>query len=105
MATGLAASTRTLDLRDVALLQLGGMIAAGSEGPMWQRCVGDALDAGWSFDEIVGSLEVLAPSIGLERVVAVAPHLARALGYDVDAALEELDSSAATATRQPRNAS
>ena len=62
---------------------------------MWQRRVGDALDAGLSFDEIVGSLVELAPTIGIERVVAVAPHLAQALGYDVDAALERLDDAAA----------
>ena len=104
LATGLAEPTRALDLRSVALLQLGGMIAAGSDGPMWQQCVGEALDAGWGFDEIVASLEVLAPSIGLERVVAVAPLLARALGYDVDAALEELHAGSAPATRRPREA-
>jgi hypothetical protein len=34
---------------------------------------------------------VLAPSVGLERLVEVAPHLARALGYDVDTELERLD--------------
>ena len=78
-----------------ALLRLGGLITTGSAGAMWQQRVGEALDAGLSFDEIVGSLLVLAPSIGLERVVAVAPHLAQALGYDVDAALEQMDDAAA----------
>jgi len=80
-----------LDARSVALLCLGGSITAGSVGPMWQQRVSEALDAGLSFDEIVGSLLALAPTIGLDRVVAIAPHLARALGYDVDAALEQLD--------------
>ena len=91
---------RSLDARSAALLRLGGLISAGSAGPMWQQRVGEALDAGLSFDEIVGSLMVLAPTIGLEHVVAVAPHLARALGYDVDAALEQLDDESAPTARR-----
>ena len=79
-----------LDARSVALLRLGGSITSGSAGPIWQQRVGDALDAGLSFDEIVAALLALAPTIGVERVVEVAPDLARALGYDVDAALERL---------------
>ncbi len=91
MAAELEYSPHGLDARSVALLRLGGSMTAGSVGPIWQQRVGDALDAGLGFDEIVGSLLALAPSIGLDRVVAIAPELARALGYDVDAALERLD--------------
>jgi 4-carboxymuconolactone decarboxylase len=95
MVTDLGEAPRMLDARGAALLRLGGLITNGSAGPMWQQRVGEALDAGLDFDEIVGSLMVLAPSIGLERVVAAAPNLARALGYDVDAALEEIEDAAA----------
>ena len=94
MATELDDPPGVLDARSVALLRLGRAFTAGSAGPMWQQCVRDALDAGLSFDEIVGSLMVLAPTIGIERAVAVAPDLARALGYDIDAALERLDEGA-----------
>ncbi len=102
LATELTEPDCVLDLRSVALVQLGAMIATGPHGPTCQQVVGQALDAGLSFDEIVASLEILAPRLGLERVVAAAPGLARALGYDVDAALEELDNVAATATRPLR---
>ncbi len=88
---------RALDARSAALLRLGGLITTASAGGMLPQRVAEALDAGLTFDEIVGSLLVLAPSIGLERVVAVAPNLARALGYDVDAALEQLDDAPAPA--------
>ena len=71
-------------------MRLGGSITAGTVGPMLQQRVSDALDAGVTFDEIVGSLLALAPGIGIERLVAVAPKLARALDYDIDAALERL---------------
>jgi alkylhydroperoxidase/carboxymuconolactone decarboxylase family protein YurZ len=84
-----------LDVRSLALLRLGGSLTAGSAGPVLQQRVADALNAGLSFDEIVASLTALAPTIGIERVVSVAPYLARALGYDVDAALERLDDATA----------
>jgi hypothetical protein len=90
-------ATNRLDPRGLALLRLGASIMAGSGSPVLQRRVGDALDAGLSFDEIVASLVALAPTVGIERVVTIAPDLARALGYDVDAALERLDDAPAPA--------
>jgi len=36
-------------------------------------------------------LPAIAPVAGLARVVAAAPDVATALGYDIAAALEELD--------------
>jgi hypothetical protein len=103
MATDLGQPPRALDHRGAALLRLGGLITTGSAGPMWQQRVGEALDAGLSFDEIVGSLMALAPTIGLERVVAVAPDLASALGYDVDAALERLDDPSPVGAWSPKD--
>ena len=47
-----------------------------------------ALDAGLTADQVVDALVVLAPVIGGTRVVAVAPKLALATGFDVVAALE-----------------
>lgn len=80
-----------LDARGVALVRLGGSITAGSVGPMLGQRVGDALGAGLSFDEVVAVLVALAPTVGIERIVAIAPDLAIALEYDVDGALEQLD--------------
>jgi len=39
----------------------------------------------------VGSLIVLIPVVGVPRVVAAAPNLGLALGYDVGDALEALE--------------
>jgi alkylhydroperoxidase/carboxymuconolactone decarboxylase family protein YurZ len=44
---------------------------------------------GASEDEIAGVLLAIAPVAGLGRVVAAAPEVAIALGYDIEAALEE----------------
>jgi len=70
-------------------------------GPMLGQRVSDALGVGLGFDEIVASLVALAPTVGIERTVAVAPEIARALGYDIDSALEQLDDAAAQATARP----
>ena len=42
-------------------------------------------------DEIADVLLAIAPVAGLGRVVAAAPDVATALGYDIAAALEEPD--------------
>jgi hypothetical protein len=82
--------TGTLDGRSLAMLRLGATISTGSSGTIWQQRVADALDNGYSIDEVVGSLIALAPIIGIDRLVDDAPGVARAIGYDIDAALEEL---------------
>jgi alkylhydroperoxidase/carboxymuconolactone decarboxylase family protein YurZ len=50
-----------------------------------------ALAAGATVDDVVDTLKVVAPMVGLVNVVSAAPTLALALGYDIDAALETLD--------------
>jgi alkylhydroperoxidase/carboxymuconolactone decarboxylase family protein YurZ len=52
---------------------------------------GRALAAGATEDEIAGVLLAIAPVTGLSRIVAAAPEVAAALGYDIAAAMEELD--------------
>ena len=49
------------------------------------------LEAGASYDEIVGVLIAVIPVVGVARVVSSAPNLALALGYDVSEALEVVD--------------
>jgi hypothetical protein len=90
---------QTLDARSLAFLRLGASIRASTPGPMWQQGIDGALAAGLSFDEIVASLTALAPTVGIERVVAIAPDMARALGYDVDAALESPEGDQARGAR------
>ena len=43
-----------------------------------------------------------APLVGSAHVVSSAPRLARALGYDVDSALEAVDPDTAVARRRRR---
>ena len=79
-----------LDGRTVAIVRLTALIVRDAALPGYQRAVQAALDAGVTVDEILSLLNVVAQPAGSTAVVAAAPKLAMALGYDVDAGLEEL---------------
>ena len=81
----------TLDPRTAALLQLGASVALGSPAVCLQWSTARVLAAGAAEDEIADVLLAIAPVAGLGRVVAAAPDVAIALGYDIEAALEEPD--------------
>jgi 4-carboxymuconolactone decarboxylase len=66
-------------------------VALGSPAVSLEWSAARALAAGASEDEIADVLLAIAPVAGLGRIVAAAPDLATALGYDVAAALEQLD--------------
>ena len=85
------ARTSALEPKTAALL-LVAAVAIGSPAVCLEWSAGRALAAGASEDEIAEVLAVIAPVAGLSRVVAAAPDVAIALGYDVAAALEEPDS-------------
>jgi alkylhydroperoxidase/carboxymuconolactone decarboxylase family protein YurZ len=80
-----------LDPKTAALLQVGACAAMGSPAVCLEWSATLALAAGASEDEIADVLLAIAPVAGLSRVVAAAPEVAAALGYDIAAALEELD--------------
>ena len=78
-----------LDPKTAALLQVGASAAIGSPAVCLEWATGRALAAGASEDEVADVLLAIAPVAGLGRVVAAAPEVATALGYDIEAALEE----------------
>jgi 4-carboxymuconolactone decarboxylase len=88
---GLAGGPSVLDARTVALLQVAVSVAIGSSAVCLQWSTARALAAGATQDEVADVLLAIAPVAGLGRVVSAAPNVAAALGYDVEAALEELD--------------
>ena len=71
-----------------ALVKLGALAATDGSDLAWQQTVACALDAGLTADEVVDALVVLAPVIGRTRVMAAAPKVALATGFDVDRAIE-----------------
>ncbi len=78
-----------LDPKTHALVRIGALIAIDATSPCYMWTVEAARRAGVSDDEIVGCLIAVLSAVGVANVVAAAPKLALALGYDVGAALEE----------------
>jgi 4-carboxymuconolactone decarboxylase len=80
-----------IDSRSHALLRIAALIALDATPPSYMSAVEAGLDAGASYDEIVGTLIAVMPIVGVARVVSAAPKLALALGYDASEALELVD--------------
>jgi alkylhydroperoxidase/carboxymuconolactone decarboxylase family protein YurZ len=85
------AGTPALDPKTAALIQLGASVGLGSPGVCLEWNTTRALTAGATSEEIADALLVIAPVAGLNRVVAAAPDVATALGYDIAAALYDAD--------------
>ena len=80
-----------LDARTRALVQIGALVAVDAAPPSYMSVVEDALEAGITYDELVGALLVVLPVVGVPRIVSAAPNLGLAMGYDVGEALEALE--------------
>ena len=86
-----SAATSALDPKTARLLQVGASVTVGPSPVCLQWSIARAMAAGATEDEIADVLLAIAPVTGLGRIAAAAPDVAIALGYDVAAALEELD--------------
>ena len=80
-----------LDAKTHALVRLSTTLAVDASQSSYQHAVDRALAAGASTDEIVGTLVAVISLTGVPRAVSAAPMLGLALGYDVDAALEDVE--------------
>jgi alkylhydroperoxidase/carboxymuconolactone decarboxylase family protein YurZ len=77
-----------LDQRTRGLVGIGAAVAMGASTQTYGRLVEDAIAGGASPTECVSALLAVASVAGVARIVAAAPRLAAALGYDVDRAIE-----------------
>jgi 4-carboxymuconolactone decarboxylase len=66
------------------LVRLAALLAVGAATPSLREAVGQATAAGATPDEVVGVLVAVGPAIGLASLVAAAPRLAMAIGYDLE---------------------
>jgi 4-carboxymuconolactone decarboxylase len=80
-----------LSPRTRALVRLAALLAIGAAPISYQCHVGAALEAGATPDEILETMLAVARISGIARVVQATPDVALAMGYDLDAAFEELD--------------
>jgi 4-carboxymuconolactone decarboxylase len=67
------------------LVRLGALLALGAATTSLRATVDHAIEAGASESEVVEVLVAVGPAVGLARLVAAAPRLASALGYELDA--------------------
>ena len=79
--------SQQLSSKTLALVRLAALVAVGGAGPSYGAHADAAVGAGATAAEIVDVLVGVVPVVGLPRVVAAAPKLAMALGYDIDEAL------------------
>ncbi len=77
-----------LDPKTLALIRLAALVAVGGTAPSYGAEVDAAVRAGATAAEIVDVLLGVVSVVGLPSVVAAAPNLGLALGYDTEAALE-----------------
>ena len=77
----------TLDQKSLILAQLAALIAIGGAPASYGAQTDAAIAVGATTTEIVDVLVGVISVIGLPRVVAAAPKLALALGYDMEEAL------------------
>ena len=89
LGLGVTAS-RCLDPKTAALARVGALVAIGSPGVCLEWSITRA-PAPRASDEVTDVLLAIAPVAGLGRVVGAVPGLATGLGYDLEAALEEID--------------
>ncbi len=86
-SAGAGVGSPELDPKTLALVRLAALVAVGAAVPSYGEQAEAAVSAGATAAEIVGVLVGVVPVVGLPCVVAAAPKLALALGYDTDDAL------------------
>ena len=81
---GAGVRSEELDPKTLALVRLAALVAVGGAVPSYGVGADAAVSAGATAAEIVDVLVSVIPIVGLPCVVAAAPKLAMALGYDTD---------------------
>jgi 4-carboxymuconolactone decarboxylase len=86
--TGGEVKSVALDPKTLALVRVAALVAVGGAVPSYGAEVDAAVRAGATAAEIVDVLLGVVSVVGLPSVVAAAPSLGLALGYDTDSAFE-----------------
>ncbi len=75
--------------RTSSLMRLAALVVIDADTPAYQSEVQNALAAGASTEQVTAVLAVVARLAGSALLMSAAPKLALALGYDVDAGMED----------------
>ncbi|HSM33954.1 MAG TPA: carboxymuconolactone decarboxylase family protein [Anaerolineae bacterium] len=82
-----------LDERTESLIRVAALVPMDAPQSSYHTAVEAAMRAGATLEDLLAALIAVAGSVGSPRVVAAAPRIALAAGYDVDAALEEIEAA------------
>jgi hypothetical protein len=91
-ARGELAHFRLPDLTE-ALIRVAALVPIEAPQSSYQTAVGAAVRAGATLDDLLAALVAVAGSAGTPRVLAAAPRIALAAGYDAEAELESIDAA------------
>ena len=76
-----------------ALIRVAALVPIEAPQSSYQTAVGAAMRAGVTLDDLLATLIAVATSAGSPRVLAAAPRIALAAGYDTEAELESIESA------------
>jgi hypothetical protein len=85
---GRARGLRRLDAQTASLLQVGALVALDAPETAYRTAVDGALRLGADIEDLLAVLLAVAEEVGSARVIAAAPRVALAAGYDVEADLD-----------------
>jgi 4-carboxymuconolactone decarboxylase len=88
-ASGIGVDSVKLDPKTLALVRIAALVAVGGAVPSYGAEADAAVSAGATAAEIVDVLLGVVSVVGLPSVVAAAPNLAMALGYDINEAFDQ----------------
>jgi 4-carboxymuconolactone decarboxylase len=74
-----------------ALIRVAALVPIEAPQSSYQTAVGAAMRTGATLDDLLATLVAVAASAGSPRVLAAAPRIALAAGYDAEAELESID--------------
>lgn len=72
-----------LDPKIYGLVNIAALVAENASQPSYHWRIANALKAGVTAEQIAGLLVALAPNVGMAKVVAAAPKVGWALGYEI----------------------
>ena len=83
MAVEVEVESMVLDPKTLSLVRVAALVAVGGAAPSYGAVVDQALSAGASAAEIVDVLAGVVAVVGIPSVVAAAPRVAQAIGYEI----------------------
>jgi hypothetical protein len=79
-----------LEPKTGALVRLAALVALGSSAACHQELICAAVELGATEQEVIDTMIAVASTVGMACLVSASPRVALGLGYDVEAAFENL---------------